>query len=114
MKRTIAIAAFLTAVATAAATLLFRGVPASPASAPQSIDIAAAPRDVEIRHELVPIAATPAAAALPRLAAAAAPTVPAAARVRERKPENQALIAKARRALIGDGRHRPEPFPRIK
>ena len=32
----------------------------------------------------------------------------------ERAARNPTLLEKARRAFVGDGRHRPEPFPRVR
>ena len=37
---------------------------------------------------------------------------PSRYRPANRAPRDQTLFEKARRAFVGDGRHRPEPFPR--
>lgn len=69
-------------------------------------------RDVRVRHEFVRIPLPPVA---PRLEArAAAPAAPRRARPARAEADDEALLSKARRVLVGDGRYRPEPFPRIK
>jgi len=81
--------------------------------------------DVRVRHEFVtistppvnwqraarpPATARPATAALRTPSPAQPPPPPAVARARE----DLGLLERAGRAVIGDGRYRPEPFPRIK
>jgi hypothetical protein len=62
---------------------------------------------VRIEHRLIQIVP------LPTPTLRARPVVPAVNRVTDsRKPESNHLVARARRALVGDGRYRPEPFPR--
>jgi hypothetical protein len=62
---------------------------------------------VRVEHRLIQIVPQPAPIFRPR------PAAPAANRRAEtRKPESDHLVARARRALVGDGRYRPEPFPR--
>ena len=63
--------------------------------------------DVQVRHEFVTIATlvTPPAATRRNVT----PRQPA-----RRNSPGAGLWSKAGRALVGDGRHRPEPFPRIK
>lgn len=63
--------------------------------------------DVEVRHEFVTIAA-PTMDRVVEVRSVAAPRP-----VRRARPGDP-LLAKARRALLGDGRYRPEPFPRVK
>lgn len=108
MKRTLLITAAIVTAATAA-TVRLPDQPPPPEPA-----IEALPRtstlpeaNVRVRHEFVTIAAAPAR----RLAEIrSAPPPPSL----QRRPAGEPLLSKARRALLGDGRHRPEPFPRIK
>jgi hypothetical protein len=73
-----------------------------------------APREVQIHHELV-IPSTVVRerdSAIPfRSASAAAPRPPAPPRMARRAAPPDGILARARRALVGDGRHRPQPFP---
>jgi hypothetical protein len=74
--------------------------------------------DVQVRHELITIS-PPVAPAGPKrtpapgfqVARQGTPVRQAEVAARER-PANLPLLEKARRAFIGDGRHKPEPFPR--
>jgi hypothetical protein len=76
--------------------------------------------DVQVRHEFITLTVPPLAP--PRVASAglaprpAATLRPASAASSEAEPAlgQATLIQKARRALVGDGRYRPEPFPRIR
>jgi hypothetical protein len=80
--------------------------------------------DVQVRHEFVTVsspAASPSIAATTeprrttlRAAHSAAPVRAPAPRDVQRTAADHTLLDKARRAFLGDGRHRPEPFPRIR
>ena len=94
------------------------GVPLS-ASPPASLP------DVRVRHEFVTISTTPVnwqrAARPPATARPStdalrtpAPAQPPPAPAVARAGEDLGLLERAGRAVIGDGRYRPEPFPRIK
>jgi hypothetical protein len=61
---------------------------------------------VRLRHELIEIKVP--ARATPRPRAVRPPRGP---RAEARRPH---FVERARRALVGDGRYRPEPFPRPK
>ena len=76
---------------------------------------------VTVRHDLIVVPASPeraavavrpVRAAMPVRHAAAAP--PSAARVWRTPAAERGLFGRARRAVVGDGRYRPEPFPRLK
>ena len=115
MTRTIWLAAAL--VTTAATVLLLREPrpdrPAAPAD--ESIAFTHSPsRDVRVEHRFVSVAAPEArtASVLPtpvRTADSAPLRRPSPAR-----KADDALLAKARRVVLGDGKYRPEPFPRVK
>lgn len=108
MKRTLWIALALVAGVTAA-TALLQGEPSN-AEAGSDVPQTAIEKTrdfVQVRHELVTIAApVPPPAAGRR---SASPRQPA-----RRTPHDAGVWSKTGRALLGDGRHRPEPFPRIK
>jgi hypothetical protein len=80
--------------------------------------------DVRVRHEFVtvPVPSRPENPAPVRTArslglepAAARPiAAPTAAPAVRRASRDASFLEKARRAVVGDGRYRPEPFPRIK
>jgi Tfp pilus assembly protein PilX len=108
MKRTLWIALGLVAVATAAAALL-QGEPSN-AEADMEVPFRAAETaldDVQVRHEFVTIA-TP----LPPPAATSRSVTPR--QPARRTSPGAGPLSKTARALVGDGRHRPEPFPRVK
>jgi hypothetical protein len=93
------------------AILLFRAPAGSPPAksetvAPALID----PPGVRVEHELV--AASVVREPVTRRAAAAAP--PPADPVTRPHTRPEGFLSKARRTIIGDGRHRPEPFPRVR
>ena len=69
-------------------------------------EVAEAP-NVRVEHELV-IIEPPAALAAAAVAAPGAPK--AAPRVTPRRTR----VEKARNVLLGDGRHKPQPFPRLR
>jgi hypothetical protein len=108
MKRTLWIALGLVTVVTAA-TALLRTEPSN-TKAVEEVPFEAAetvPDIVHVRHEFVTIA-TP----VPAPAAASRSVTP-------RPPSRRTSPvagpwSKTARALVGDGHHRPEPFPRIK
>jgi hypothetical protein len=66
---------------------------------------------VQVEHALVSDEIIEAEPAAPR-GTVVTPAPPAATRLR-RAPAGT-FADKARRAILGDGRHRPEPFPRVK
>lgn len=71
---------------------------------------------VRVKHELITVS-VPAATAgtpIPKRPAAATVQRATAAEPAERELRDKGLLDKARRALIGDGTHRPEPFPRVR
>jgi len=81
--------------------------------------------DVRVRHEFVTVSAPSAPEAPPRAsrAVASAARTPAAARPApgpdkppavRRASRDANFFERARRAVVGDGRYRPEPFPRVK
>lgn len=69
-------------------------------------------RDVRVEHELIAVAepSPPAPAARPNPVRA----VPPAARARAERADATTSPGKVRRAFLGDGRYRPEPFPRAR
>jgi hypothetical protein len=71
-----------------------------------SADVPAAP-SVRLQHEYIRV--TPPARPAPSRRALPARTAPLEPRKASSTP---AFVERARRALLGDGRHRPEPFPR--
>lgn len=73
-----------------------------------------APRDVTVSHQLVTATPISAAMVMPSISRAPAPTLVARSERRRTTAPSSDIVARARRALLGDGRHRPEPFPRIK
>lgn len=86
--------------------------PAAPAVADQHTTQAAAtmPDRVEVQQQIVQAVETTEARRAER------PTSPVARRViRQESPAaSVTLIQRAARTLVGDGRHRPEPFPRAR
>ena len=68
------------------------------------------PQRVEVQQQIVRPVVVLEARRLPRPAARPR----AAARIAGTKPQPVTFIAKAARTLVGDGRHRPEPFPRAR
>jgi hypothetical protein len=80
--------------------------------------------DVEVRHEFVeiPLPPPPPRTSLARRSEGSAPASkkPLALPLATARPDavrtadTDNLLIRAGRALIGDGKHRPEPFPRIK
>jgi hypothetical protein len=76
--------------------------------------------DVQVRHELITLRVPPTLP--PRVTSAGLASRGAPARLPSSAPpqvtepalRQTTLMQKARRALVGDGRYRPEPFPRIR
>ena len=66
-------------------------------------------RAVRVEHEFITVAEASSEAAPPAGAA-----VRAVQPVRRERVEPRTLAQKTRRALLGDGRYRPEPFPRAR
>jgi hypothetical protein len=115
-----------------AAAVLFQSGPAGdalarvePAPPPPVLPEPSVLPDVQVRHEFVeiPLAPPPRRTSLARRsegsapAAAKKPLAPPLATARPdvvRTADTDNLLVRAGRALIGDGKHRPEPFPRIK
>jgi hypothetical protein len=117
-----------------AAAVLFRSSPAGDAAA--RVEAPPAPRllpDVRVKHEFIeiPIRTPPTlqarspqrSASAERMRPEAPPRVPArtdairtASAVSRDEPSDRraSLLVRAGRAIVGDGKYRPEPFPRIK
>lgn len=71
------------------------------------------PAQVRVEHRLITAEVVHERASA-GLGATRPPVTPRVQRSAQREPEVSGLFARARRALLGDGRHRPEPFPRAK
>jgi hypothetical protein len=71
--------------------------------------VASAPADITIEHQLIQVteSATPR-----RRPPTAAVSRVAAVRKPGQRSRREALVVRAGRLLMGDGRYRPEPFPR--
>jgi hypothetical protein len=124
MRKALFLVVFLTVVATAVLKLdRERPGPMISAATPAAEPVAAPPPSshVKIRHEFITVATAPVrptprtrmAAAGPPKPAAPPPPSPSPPRVQPAGSE-PTLLEKARRAIVGDGRHRPEPFPRVR
>jgi hypothetical protein len=122
MRKTLLLVVLLALVATMTLKL-DRERPGSIISAatPAAEPVAAPPplSHVEIRHELITVATAPVPPPPRTRMAAAGPPKPAAPPPPSPSPLQPAsseptLLEKARRAIVGDGRHRPEPFPRVR
>lgn len=86
-------------------------------SAGAGTSIAEGPRpilpDVEVRHEIVRLSPGPPPASIRAQGHRVQPVRQTPPRVfRARRDES--LLDKARRTVVGDGRYRPEPFPRVR
>ena len=124
-----------TALALIAAGVLFQYGPEPVAMSAPPSDVGRRPAAVRVSHEFitVPIPTPPAADPGPRQVNDEPRTMLASRSAGPRKSNEQILKAagrgsvtlrnasrdrnifeKARRAFLGDGRHRPEPFPRIR
>ena len=84
---------------------MVRQVPTAAASPEPEPDA----RTVRIEHEFIALSdpATPA----PKTVHVMPARLPAIGESRRAVPAPRTFAQKARRALLGDGRHRPEPFP---
>jgi hypothetical protein len=123
MRKALFLVVLLTVVATAALKLgRPRPGPMISAATPAAELVAGRPTmsHVKVRHELITVAAAPVPSPRrARMAAAGPPKLAAPRQTSPPLPEQQAsseatLLGKARRAIVGDGRHRPEPFPRVR
>jgi hypothetical protein len=120
MKRTIWTVVIVSAAA--AATILLLRQPQMPwtGSAEGSIPtpVSVQSRDVRVQHELVTVARPATTQRAVRNAQPGPAAAPITARARQNaartRPDKAALLVKASRAILGDGRYRPEPFPRAK
>ena len=85
----------------------------SPATAesPAGASPQATPSSVRIEHQLVEAFERPRLASVPRRRQAMPPR-PSAVQFADRSARPAGLAARAGRLLLGDGRFRPEPFPR--
>src|SRR5918993_1135150 len=105
---------------TGAAALLLSQPHASDARTPETVVTARPSPDVRVQHDFITIApARPGPVSRPRLPSgslSASAWRPQASRPRARRsPASEpALLAKVGRAVAGNGRHRPEPFPRLR
>ena len=116
MKRMIGIAVAGAALAAAIVLLDDRANPEAESRALSDVPAPSSDvrvQDVRVQHEIVtlPLPAPTQLVARPAAAPAPARAVPTVRRARQ---QNEALLMKAGRVLLGDGRHRPEPFPRIR
>lgn len=75
---------------------------------------------VKVEHTLVTVDVMTSPAVQPRRSAPPASTAPlaglrvsASSSALQVKAEPTGLASRARRAIVGDGRHKPQPFPRI-
>ncbi|MDQ3419259.1 MAG: hypothetical protein M3541_10815 [Acidobacteriota bacterium] len=107
----------VTVVGTAATALLFSQPHASDADMPLTVVTPVPAPDVQILHEYITIApAQPRPGPSPRLSsvsASASSSATTPSRARRSRPTERALLSKVARAVAGDGRYRPEPFPRL-
>lgn len=69
--------------------------------------------EVEVRHEIVRLSPPPSAPSI-RDQRPAVEAVPRSAPRVVRARRDGSLLDKARRTVVGDGRYRPEPFPRVR
>ena len=121
MTRTVWTAAVLVA-AIATGAMLFSQPQLSEADAPPPATTPAPLGDVKVRHDLVVVPlAVPIEKSGPRsprqassVSASASGRADFTGRARQTPPAAAPLLAKVRRAVAGDGRYRPEPFPRVR
>lgn len=120
MPRGIWITAALVA-GTGIAALLISQPHASDGDMPLTVARPVPSRDVQVRHEFVRLPSTRPAPRVPRarqaimsLAASAQGAAPAPIAARQARPTERALLSKVGRAVAGDGRFRPEPFPKLR
>jgi hypothetical protein len=84
-------------------TVWLRQAPLPPAAAPEVRQAADMPR-VHVEHHIVTVPVT--------AADVRSPAPPVARPVRVLRPERYGMFARTKRAFFGDGKHRPEPFPK--
>lgn len=81
----------------------------SRAESPVQALVNSTPADIRIEHQLIQVTESPTPRRRP-------PTVAVSRVASVRKPaqrsRQEALVVRAGRLLMGDGRYRPEPFPR--
>jgi hypothetical protein len=115
MKCTLWIALGLTAAAGVVAVVLLAGE-ARPSGSADRIPSGGAQqqRDVRVRHEFVTVAAP----VISQVEARPVARTPGSGRPitapRGRAPLDKPPFSMTRRVLLGDGRHRPEPFPTVR
>lgn len=115
MNRRITAAAVTCTVAGLLLVASWRTPGADSSSAADSTQAGARAADVQVQRTLVTVTPVAAAIAPKTREATAAPRTTAVASTRKRTADApQGLIARAKQALFGNGRHRPEPFPRAK
>jgi hypothetical protein len=100
-------------LAAVAAFLLFPPAQLSPqgqaGAGPASRQLAPPPPAIKLEHRIIEVQPPKAVNRPPRRRVA-----PVATRLASlQAPGAGTLVARARRAVIGDGRYRPEPFPRL-
>jgi hypothetical protein len=84
------------------------GVP-DPQTAVPAAKVSPAPKSsVTVEHQLIQVEPMPRPKPVPRLR----PALPST-RLAYLPPAQDTLVARARRKFLGDGRFRPEPFPRL-
>lgn len=114
MKRLLVTVAAIVLLAALIATVRLVSQPHKSSADDGEAPLAASSDAVQVRHEFVTLP-DPAAAPLLDHRPSTPPTTPVSApRLQRVRAGDDALLSKARRAILGDGRHRPEPFPRIK
>lgn len=81
----------------------------SPATVAEALPPAPEPPGVRIEHELVAASVIATTEPAPRQAA-----IPPKKPVEQPHTRPNGFLSKAGRLILGDGRHRPEPFPRAR
>jgi hypothetical protein len=84
------------------------GVPDPQAAVPAATVSQAPKSSVTVEHQLIQVEPMPRPKPVPRLRSALPST-----RLAYLPPHQDSLVARARRKFLGDGRFRPEPFPRL-
>jgi hypothetical protein len=85
------------------------GVPDPQTAVPAATKVSPAPKpSVTVEHQLIQVEPMPRPKPVPRLR----PALPST-RLAYAPPQQDTLVARARRKFLGDGRFRPEPFPRL-
>jgi len=121
MTRRLWISAVLLAGTAATTALLPSQGRSTPADLPKSATNLVPAPEVRVRHHFVTVAPPPVVPGVaphlsrPASSLSVSHSVPAASGVRSRRSrEDMRVLFKVGRAVTGDGRHRPEPFPRLK